>query len=352
MSLSAKLYNKILLFRIRNVLEPLLRQSQNGFRPQRSTTQHVLALRMIMEECRHAKDSPLVITFIDFTKAFDSIKWNYLGAILRLYGVPNILCNAIMSVYYGTTAHVRTADGTSDPFPLTTGVLQGDTLAPYLFIIVLDYIMRLAIPEPSIGFPLERGTVRTGKYITDLIYADDIATFTTCIAKAEKLLLAIEAAALPTGLKVNREKTEAVFVPTELTPAVQINSSTGPIQWTKNFKYLGCNTESSYLDLTKRLNLAWNANKALRRLWKSQLQDSTKVQLFQTLFVTILLYGAETWILTKGHRQRLLNGYNRLLRYSLDIHFTTHTKTTAVYARAQLPSPAHLLAKRLLQFES
>ncbi len=40
----------------------------------------------------------------------------------------------------------------------------------------------------------------------------------------------------------------------------------------------------------------------------------------------------------------------RLLRYTLDIHFSSHTKTTAIYLRAQIPTPAHILAKRLLQF--
>jgi hypothetical protein len=210
--------------------------------------------------------------------------------------------------------------------------------------------MRRAIPEPSIGFPLERGTARTGKFLTDLIYADDIATFTTCMEKAQTLLLAIEREALPTGLKVNRVKTEATCIPTENTPATLIQSSTGPISWVNNFKYLGSNTDSSYLDLNKRLNLAWNASKALRRLWRSPLTDASKVQLFQSLIVTILLYGSETWILTKAHRQRLLNGYNRLLRYSLNIHFSSHTKTTDVYDRAKIPTPAHTLAKRLLQF--
>jgi len=107
-------------------------------------------------------------------------------------------------------------------------------LAPYLFIIVLDYVMRLAIPDPSIGFPLEKGTARTGKYITDLVYAeDDIATFSTCVDKAEALLQAIENAALPTGLKVNRDKTEAVHVPADTLHTSTrrlINSTSGPIQ--------------------------------------------------------------------------------------------------------------------------
>lgn len=350
MSLSAKLYNKILLLRLRRVLEGHLSKSQNGFRPRRSTTQHILALRIIMEECQHAKDTPLVATFIDFSKAFDTIKWTYLDAILKLYGVPDKLRAAIMSVYYGTTARVRTSDGVSDPFPLTTGVLQGDTLAPYLFIIVLDYIMKTANTRPQDGFPMRSASQRNTTYISDLIYADDIATLTTSREKAEKLLQAIEQAALPTGLKINTDKTEAMHIPLSETPATPIQLSTGPIKWCKDFKYLGSLTATSYEDLKHRLDLAWKAAVSIRRIWKSTLTDKTKVRLFLTLIVTILFYGAETWILTKTQRQRLFNGYNKLLRYTLDIHFTSHTKTAAVYERAGLPKPAHILATRILHF--
>ena len=52
MSLCAKLRNKMLLLRIRPHLDPLLRANQNGFRPCRGTTQHVLALRRVFEQCR------------------------------------------------------------------------------------------------------------------------------------------------------------------------------------------------------------------------------------------------------------------------------------------------------------
>ena len=44
---------------------------------------------------------------------------------------------------------VRSPDGDTPFFDITTGVLQGDTLAPYLFIIYLDYIMRTSIDNNS-----------------------------------------------------------------------------------------------------------------------------------------------------------------------------------------------------------
>ena len=107
---------------------------------------------------------------------------------------------------------------------------------------------------------------------------------------------------------------------------------------------------SSFKDLKNRLSTAWASAKTLRRVWKSKLREATKVFLFQSLISTILLYGSETWIMGKGERQRLFNGYNSLLRYALDIHFQTHTKTVDVYARAQIPRPAYTLTKRILKF--
>ena len=64
--------------------------------------------------------------------------------ILKAYGIPNELVNTIDILYKDTRAKVISPDGETDLFDIVAGVLQGDTLAPYLFIIVLDYVMRHA----------------------------------------------------------------------------------------------------------------------------------------------------------------------------------------------------------------
>ena len=137
MSISAKLYNHVLLSGIRRALDSHLRNNQNGFQPHRSTTQHVLTLRRLIEGCQ-TKQVNLVVTFIDFKKAFDSIRWIALDSILHAYGIPSRLRNAVMALYYGAKVVVTTADGEADPFNLSAGVLQGDTLALYLFVLVVD----------------------------------------------------------------------------------------------------------------------------------------------------------------------------------------------------------------------
>ena len=77
--------------------------------------------------------------------------------ILKAYGIPPNLLQAIEKMYTNTKAQVISPDGETEMFDITTGVLQGDTLAPFLFIIVLDYAMRKAMAgkEEELGFTIE-----------------------------------------------------------------------------------------------------------------------------------------------------------------------------------------------------
>ena len=98
-----------------------------------------------MEEVK-ANNIEAVMTFIDFKKAFDSIHRGKMMRILKAYEIlpPNLL-QSIERMYTNTKAKVISPDGETEMFDITTGVLQGDTLAPFLFIILLDYAMRKSI---------------------------------------------------------------------------------------------------------------------------------------------------------------------------------------------------------------
>ena len=81
--------------------------------------------------------------------------------ILKAYGIPSNLLRAIERMYSNTNASIVTPDGETEKFEITAGVLQGDTLAPFIFIIVLDYAMRKALgngKEEELGFTLRERT--------------------------------------------------------------------------------------------------------------------------------------------------------------------------------------------------
>ena len=140
-SIAAKIYNALLRNRIEPKIDNILRKNQNGFRRNRSTTSQILTIRRILEGVR-AKNLQATLIFVDFTKAFDSIHRGKMEQILLAYGLPKETVAAITILYRNTKVKVRSPDGDTEYFDIVAGVLQGDTLAPYLFIICLDYVLK------------------------------------------------------------------------------------------------------------------------------------------------------------------------------------------------------------------
>ena len=102
-------------------------------------------------------------------------------------------------------------DRDTDYFDIVAGVLLGDTLAPYLFIIYLDYVLRMSIDlMKENGFKLtkERSRRYPAQTIMDMNYANDIVLLANSPAQAESLLHCLEQAAGGIGLHVNADKIE------------------------------------------------------------------------------------------------------------------------------------------------
>ena len=86
LSIPGKVLNRILLERMQTEVDRLLREEQAGFRKERSCTDHIATLRVIIEQSLEW-NSPLYITFLDFEKAFDSVDSTVLWKLLAHYGI-------------------------------------------------------------------------------------------------------------------------------------------------------------------------------------------------------------------------------------------------------------------------
>ena len=135
--------------------------------------------------------------------------------ILHNYGIPEDTVKAIAIMYDNPTIFVQTTDGPTREFHTTTGILQGDTLAPYLFVIVVDYILRQSVDtlnSKGIDITPNKTLRDKNKYLTDLDYADDIALTATLLQDAQDLLLSLEDSPAKVGLFLNAKKTESMTV--------------------------------------------------------------------------------------------------------------------------------------------
>ena len=134
---------------------------------------------------------------------------------------------------------------------------------------------------------------------------------------AEQLLILLENAAEAVGLKVNYSKTNFMQFNQDRS---SVNGKTGEeLEAVDDFKYLGSWLASSSTDMKIRIAQAWKAHNKLDKIWKSSLRRSMKIQLFQSLVLSILLYGAETWTLTKTLQKKLDGVFTRMLRKTLGL---------------------------------
>ena len=197
------------------------------------------------------------------------------------YGLPKETGAAITIPYRYTKVKVRSPNGDKEYFDIVAGVLQGDTLAPYLFIICLDYVLRTSIDKiRENGFELtkkKRSRRYPAKTITDADYADDIALLAKTPNQAETLLHSLERAAAGIGLHVNALKTE--YMCYNQTGDVSTLDGTS-LKLEDKFTYLGSSVSSIEKDIDTRLTKAGTAIDRLSIIWKSDLTDKMKRSFF------------------------------------------------------------------------
>ena len=315
--IAAKIYNTLLRNRIEPKIDNILRKNQNGYRRNRSTTSQILTIGRILV-CVRAKNLQATLVFVDFTKAFDSIHRGKMEQIILAHGLPKETVAAITILYRNTKVKVRSSDGDTEYFDIVAGVLQGDTLAPYVFIICLDYVLRTSIDKiRENGFELTKKRSRRypAKIITDADYTDDIAILANTPNQAETVLHSLERAAAGIGLYVNAHKTE--YMCYNQTGDISTLDGT-PLKLVDKFTYLGSSVASTEKDIDTRLTKAWTAINRLSIIWKSDLTDKMKRSFFQAAVALILLYGCTTGTLTKRLEKKLDGNYTRMLRAILN----------------------------------
>ena len=92
LSIPGKMFCRVLLQRLRQAIERILREEQAGFRAGRGCVDQTFTLRTIVEQSLECSLS-LYINYIDFEKAFDSIHHPSLWKILAAYGIPAKVMN-------------------------------------------------------------------------------------------------------------------------------------------------------------------------------------------------------------------------------------------------------------------
>ena len=230
LSVPGKVMAMILLDRIYEALDGKMREGQAGFRGGRSCADQIFVLRNIIEQSVEWQRQ-LVVNFIDFKKAFDSLYRPSMWKILRSYGLPSKIINMIKLLYEGSKSCVRVGGTNTEYFNITSGVKQGDVLSPILFIVMVDWIMRRTVDEED-GIEW-MGTNR----LPELAYADDIALLSEDMDSMKRITEKLALEASKVGLEINRTKTKVMAAQPREDISISLEGET--IERVDSFEYLG-----------------------------------------------------------------------------------------------------------------
>nr|VZI32590.1 unnamed protein product [Spirometra erinaceieuropaei] len=374
LNIVGKIFARILLNRLNNHLEQgLLPESQCGFRRHRGTTDMIFAARQLQEKCQEMR-THLYSTFVDLTKAFDTVNREGLWKIMQKFGCPERFTQMVRQLHDGMMARVTDNGAVSEAFAVTNGENQGCVLAPTLFSLMFSAMLIDAYRDERPGI---RIAYRTDDHLLnqrrmhfqsrvstttvhELLFADDCALNTTSEEEMQRSMDMFSAACENFGLVINTQKTVVMHQPppnsaTAPNASSQISVNGTLLQVVENLPYLGSTLSRTTKIDDEVANRISKASQAFGRLqstvWNRHgLQLNTKLKMYKAVILPTLLYGAETWTVYTRQARRLNHFHLSCLRRILRLNWQDRIPDTDVLERTGMLSIYSMLRQIQLRW--
>ena len=192
----------------------------------------IFTARQLQEKCQE-QNVDLYMTFVDLTKAFDTVSREGLWKIMAKFGCPAKFIAMVWQFHDGMLARVQNDGEFSDPFPVTNGVKQGCVLASILFSMMSSAMPTDAFQDGDNGVPIRyrfdgklfnlrrlqaKSMVQT-EVLDKFLFADDIAKGAPTEEKMQKGVDQVSDSCDSYDLTISIKKTEDLESPTRSLPS-------------------------------------------------------------------------------------------------------------------------------------
>ena len=252
---------------------------------------------------------------------------------MEAYGIPEKLINMIKALYKNTRVAVIHDKNKTEWFDIKSGVKQGCVMSGFLFLLVVDWVMRNTTEDRPRGLKWNNG-----EYLEDLDYADDIVLLSQSWNDAQEKLDRLANFGERTGLKINIDKTESMRI--NCTNPVLFTIWTDGIKEVDKFTYLGgmvTKWGGANEDMLSRIGKARYAYHKLKKVWNSSVyRRKTKMKIFESNVISVLLYGCESWKINKYNEKRIDTFVQKCLRRILKIYYPNMISNEELYKLAKI----------------
>lgn len=309
LSLPSKVYAKVLLKRLKVVVDNEIQDEQCGFRAGRGTTDQLFILQQVVEKTWEY-DRQAHMCFVDLEKAYDRVDSSKMWDVLREYGVANQLVRAIAALYAKSRSCVRVLGQKSRLFDIGAGLRQGCVISPLLFIIYMDRIAKRSLGSKG----LRLGDVE----ISHLLFADDLVILAPSSTDLQAAVDSFANECEAVSMKINTSKTETMVI-SRTTEQCTVQVDGAALKQVEKFKYLGVEFASDGKwenEIDRRIASAGVSIQQLFRkcLSRSGISHQVKLAVYRTIFVPTLTYGHENWVMSERMKSRIQAAEMRVLR--------------------------------------
>jgi hypothetical protein len=202
-----KIFAKVLANRLKMVIESVIFESQTTFVTDRQILDGILIANEVVDETRKS-NKELLLFKVDFEKAYDSVDWGYLDAVMGRISFPTLWRKWIRECVCTASALVLVNGSPTYEFPLARGLRQGDSLSPSMFLIAAEGLNMLmqAMVDTNVFTGYTIGT-QDPISVSHLQFVDDTLLLgTKSWANVRALRAVLVLFEMMSGLKVNFNK--------------------------------------------------------------------------------------------------------------------------------------------------